>query len=179
MSYLDLFGSIKAFVFDVDGVLTNGQVVLLPDGQQMRQMHSKDGYALQLAVKKGYHVCIITGGNSVQVKERLTALGITDIYLKSSHKDEAMSDFMFSHDLKSEEIMYMGDDIPDIAAMQMISLPTCPSDASPEIKAICQFVSKKNGGEGCVRDIIEQIMRSHEKWYNHEQNLDNLAEFTW
>lgn len=179
MSYLDHFPGIKAFVFDVDGVLTNGQVVLLPDGQQMRQMHSKDGYALQLAVKKGYHVCIITGGNSIQVKERLSALGITDIYLKSSYKDESMTDFMFSHDLKPEEIMYMGDDIPDIAAMNMIGLPACPADASPEIKTICQFISKKNGGEGCVRDIIEQIMKSQEKWYNPDENLNNLAEFTW
>lgn len=179
MTYLDFMPKIKAFVFDVDGVLTNGQVVLLPDGQQMRQMHSKDGYALQLAVKKGYHVSIITGGNSIQVKERLRGLGITDCYLGSSHKDEAMEDFIFSYGLKADEIMYMGDDIPDLAAMKMIGLPACPADASPEIKAVCKYISKIKGGEGCVREIIEQIMRLQGKWFDAENNLDNLAEFTW
>lgn len=179
MTYLDLFKPIKAFVFDVDGVLTNGHVVLLPDGQQMRYMHSKDGYALQLAVKKGYHVAIITGGRSIQVKERLNGLGITDCYLGSSHKDEAMEDFMFSYDLKPEEIMYMGDDIPDLPAMNMVGLPACPADGSSEVKQVCKFISNLNGGEGCVRDIIEQVMRVHGNWYNPESNLENFAEFTW
>lgn len=179
MTYLDLMKPIKAFVFDVDGVLTNGHVVLLPDGQQMRYMHSKDGYALQLAVKKGYHVAIITGGRSVQVKERLNGLGITDCYLGASHKDEAMEDFLYSYSLKGEEVMYMGDDIPDLSAMRMIGLAACPADASSEIKEYCSFISSVRGGEGCVRDIIEQIMRLHGNWYDPDKNLDNFAEFTW
>lgn len=179
MTYLDFMPNIKAFVFDVDGVLTNGQVVLLPDGQQMRQMHSKDGYALQLAVKKGYHVAIITGGRSIQVKERLQGLGITDCYLGSSIKEESMEDFMFSYDLKADEVMYMGDDIPDLSAMKLIDFAACPADASPEVKAVCKYISKINGGEGCVRDIIEQIMRLQGKWYDADKNLDNFAEFTW
>ena len=179
MSYLDKFEAIRAFVFDVDGVLTNGHVVLLPDGQQMRYMHSKDGYALQLAIKKGYHVAIITGGNSIQVKERLNKLGVTDTYMKSSHKDESMQDFIFSHDLRTEQIMYMGDDIPDLPAMKMSGLSACPADASPEIRNHCDFVSKLRGGEGCVRDIIEQVMRHQDNWYDPEKNPDNFAEFTW
>ncbi|MEQ9186868.1 MAG: HAD-IIIA family hydrolase [Cryomorphaceae bacterium] len=179
MSYLDHFERIKAFVFDVDGVLTDGSVVLLPDGQQMRSMQSKDGYALQIAVKKGYRVAIITGGNSLPVKERLQALGITDVYLKSSHKDESMDDFLHSYGLKPEEVMYMGDDIPDLSAMLMIGLPACPADAAPEIKSCSKYISKKRGGEGCVREIIELIMKTQGTWYDHEKNSDNLAEFTW
>lgn len=179
MSYLDHFHRIKAFVFDVDGVLTDGSVVLLPDGQQMRQMHSKDGYALQIAVKKGYRVAIITGGNSQPVKDRLQALGITDIYLKSSHKDESMDDFLHSYDLQPEEVLYMGDDIPDLSAMLMVGLPACPADAAPEIKSCSKYISKKCGGEGCVREIIELIMKTQGTWYDHEKNSDNLAEFTW
>lgn len=179
MNYLDKFKSIKALVFDVDGVMTNGHIVLMPDGQQMRYMHSKDGYAIQLAVKKGYHVAIITGGNSVQVKERLNSLGVTDTYMKSSHKDESMEDFMMSYSLKSEEVMYMGDDIPDLAAMQKVGLACCPADASSEIRSHCQFVSKVKGGEGCVRDIIEQIMRHHGNWFDPEQNMDDIPDFTW
>lgn len=179
MSYLDHFSTIKAFVFDVDGVLTNGQVVLLPDGQQMRQMHSKDGYALQMAIKKGYTVGIITGGKSIQVKERLAALGITDMYLGAMHKDEALEDFMYSHSLRSDEIMYMGDDIPDLCVLTKVGLPACPSDASQEVKTISKYVSLLTGGMGCARDIIEKVMRSHGNWYDQVENPDNFAEFTW
>ncbi len=179
MSYLDTFHQIKAFVFDIDGVLTDGKVVILPSGEQMRHMHSKDGYALQLAIKKGYPVAIISGSNATQVKERLQALGITDIYLKSAHKDESMEDFMFSYNLKAEEIMYMGDDIPDIVALRMIGLPACPADAAPEVKQMAQFIAKKGGGEGCVREIIELVMKTQGKWFDPEKNSDNLAAFTW
>lgn len=179
MSHLDHISDIKAFVFDVDGVLTNGQVILLPDGQQMRHMHSKDGYALQLAVKKGYHVAIITGGNSTQVKERLQGLGITDTFLGVSHKDEAMEEFKFSYGLDYNEIMYMGDDIPDLAALLLVGLPCCPADGSPEVKSASKFISSRKGGAGCVREVVELIMRSQGTWYDPEKNLDNIAEFTW
>lgn len=179
MSYLDRFKNIKALVFDVDGVLTNGQVTLLPDGQQMRQMHSKDGYALQLAVKKGYIVSIITGGKSIQVKERLSALGITDIYLGALHKDDALDDLKSAYSIDNEEIMYMGDDIPDLCVLNQVGLPTCPADASAEVKNVAQYISFRNGGDGCARDIIEKIMRSHNNWYDQLNNPENLAEFTW
>jgi 3-deoxy-D-manno-octulosonate 8-phosphate phosphatase (KDO 8-P phosphatase) len=179
MSYLDLFPPIKAFVFDVDGVLTNGQVVLLPGGQQMRQMHSKDGYALQLAVKMGYHVGIITGGKSEEVKQRLLALGITSIYLGASHKDDAIEDFKFSHGLSFNEIMYMGDDIPDLGALHLVGLPACPSDACQEVRSTSHYVSKLEGGQGCVRDIIEMVMRAQDKWYDKHDDSKLLADFTW
>lgn len=179
MSYLDAFSKIKAFAFDVDGVLTNGQVVLLPDGQQMRHMHSKDGYALQMAVKKGYAMAIITGGNSIQVKERLMALGITDIYLNSTHKIEALDDFKFSYGLQYDEILYMGDDIPDISVLNLVGLPCCPADASIEVKSIAKYIAKAKGGEGCVREIIEKVMRSHGNWFDDRIHMENLAEFTW
>lgn len=179
MSYLDSFEHIKAFVFDVDGVLTDGSVVLLPDGQQMRRMHSKDGYALQIAVKMGYRVAVITGGNSIQVKERLVALGIHDIYLKSSHKDESLQELMDIYDLSGDQIMYMGDDIPDLAALLMVGLPACPADGSNEVKEVAKYISKRNGGGGCVREIIELVMKTQGTWYDHDKNSDNLAEFTW
>jgi 3-deoxy-D-manno-octulosonate 8-phosphate phosphatase (KDO 8-P phosphatase) len=179
MTYLDRLKHVKAFVFDVDGVLTDGSVVLLPDGEQVRNMHSKDGYALQLAVKKGYTVAIITGGSSEAVKKRLNGLGVTDVYLGSTHKDEAMEDFMASYQLRPDEVMYMGDDIPDLAALLMIGVPCCPADAAPEIKDISVYIAKRNGGQGCVREIIEIVMKSHGTWYVHDQNSHNLAEFTW
>ncbi|MBT3647680.1 MAG: HAD hydrolase family protein [Flavobacteriales bacterium] len=179
MSYLDLFRPIKAFVFDVDGVLTDGKVVLLPDGQQMRTVNSKDGYALQLAVRKEYHVAIITGGNNLPMKERMNGLGITDTYLSSSHKNEAMDDFLHSYHLKSHEVMYMGDDIPDLPALEMVGLPSAPLDASEEVKSMAKFISKRNGGNGCVREIIELVMRAHGKWYDASRDNDNFAEFTW
>mgnify|MGYP000704398365 CR=1 FL=1 len=178
MSYIEKLHKIKALVFDVDGVMTNGQVVLLPDGQQMRQMHSKDGYALQLAIKKGFIVAIITGGSNQAVKERMRGVGITDIYLGASHKDEAMQDLMDTYGLEASEVMYMGDDVPDLGALKLVDLRACPADASDEVKSYCNFVSKKQGGQGCVRDIIEQVMKSQKKWFTQE-NLDNLAEFTW
>lgn len=179
MSYLDLFAPIRAFVFDVDGVLTNGQVILLPDGQQMRHMHTKDGYAIQLAVKKGYHVAIISGGNSVQVKERLNALGVTDTYLGIRHKDEALDEFRHNHGLALNEIMYMGDDIPDLCALRLVGLPCCPADASTEVKELAKFISKLNGGEGCARDITERIMRSHGRWFDPAQHEGTINDFTW
>lgn len=179
MSYLDHFKSIKAFVFDVDGVLTDGKVTLLPDGGQMRTMHSKDGYALHMAIKQGFQVAIITGGNSEQVRSRMQQLGIYNLYMACSHKDEAMEDFLMIHNIDSEHVMYMGDDVPDIAALRMVGLPACPADAGYEVKSISKFISKRRGGDGCVRDIIEQVMKTQGKWYEHDKNSDNLAEFTW
>ncbi|GAB4377976.1 MAG: HAD-IIIA family hydrolase [Salibacteraceae bacterium] len=179
MSYLDLCSEVRAFVFDVDGVLTNGHVILLPDGQQMRHMHSRDGYAIQLAVKQGYHVAIITGGNSPQVKERLNALGVHDIYMRASHKNEALEEFMLTYQLSGNQIAYMGDDIPDLSALKMVSLSSCPADAAEEVKEVCNYISRKKGGEGCVRDIIETVMRAQGKWFRADRHQDQLAEFTW
>ena len=155
---------ISCFVFDVDGVLTNGSLILLPTGEQVRTMNIRDGYALQLAVRQGYRVVIISGGKSEAVKTRLNGLGITDIFLANESKDKTLTEVMTKYNLKPEEVLYMGDDVPDLPAMKMCGLPTCPADACPEVKELALYISDKKGGEGCVRDIIEQTLRLHGKW---------------
>ncbi len=163
-NFKQLLGNIKAFVFDVDGVLTDGSLLLLPGGEQARTMNIRDGYALQLAAKKGYQIAVITGGRSEEVKKRLKGLGVTSIYLDAQIKIEAYNDFVASYSLKKEEILYMGDDLPDEEVMMKVGVPACPKDAAPEIRAISIYISDKKGGEGCVRDVIEQVMRLHGKW---------------
>lgn len=155
---------IKTFLFDVDGVLTNGQVFLMESGEFVRNMNSKDGYALQLAVKKGYRIGIITGGNSQAVKKALESLGIEDVFLSQHDKLQCYKDYINEHSLNEEEILYMGDDLPDYEVMKRVGLATCPFNAAHEIKEICLYISNRNGGEACVRDIIEQVMRSQGTW---------------
>ena len=155
---------IKTLLFDVDGVLTNGQVFLMESGEFVRNMNSKDGYALQLAIKKGYRIAMITGGNSQIVKKALQGLGIEDIFLSQHDKLQCYKDYINEHDLKEEEILYMGDDLPDYEVMKRVGLPVCPFDAAHEIKDICLYVSSRKGGEACVRDVIEQVMRSQGTW---------------
>jgi 3-deoxy-D-manno-octulosonate 8-phosphate phosphatase (KDO 8-P phosphatase) len=155
---------ISCFVFDVDGVLTNGSLILLPTGEQVRTMNIRDGYAMQLAVKKGFRVVVISGGKSEAVKTRLNGLGITDVFLANETKGETLTEVMNKYSLTPDEILYMGDDIPDLSAMKLCGLPTCPADACPEVKQLALYISDKKGGEGCVRDIIEQTLRLHGKW---------------
>ena len=156
---------ISCFVFDVDGVLTDGSLILLPTGEQVRTMNIRDGYAMQLAIKQGYRIIVISGGKSEAVKTRLNGLGITDVYLGNDTKEKKLTEVMSKYGLKSEEVLYMGDDVPDLAAMKLCGLPTCPADACPEIKELSLYISDKKGGHGCVRDIIEQTMRLHGKWF--------------
>lgn len=163
-SYKELMNHIKAFVFDVDGVLTDGTVHVAEDGQLLRHMNIKDGYAMKAAVDKGYPVCIISGGSNEGVRVRLQNLGITSIYLGISDKVEKLYEFCDGYEIKPEEVLYMGDDIPDYLVMQKVGLPTCPQDASPEIKAISNYISHKNGGKGAVRDVIEQVLKVQGKW---------------
>ena len=163
-NFKELLGKVRAMVFDVDGVLTDGSLILMPDGELVRIMNIRDGIIMKMAVKKGYHLCIITGGNNMAVKMRLNRLGITDVYLKTQDKWEAMKEFMATYDLKAEEILYMGDDLIDYEAMSKIGVPVCPKDAVPEIKSLCVYVSHINGGKGCVRDVIEQVMKLQGKW---------------
>lgn len=158
-------------MFDVDGVLTDGMVTLLPNGEQLRSLNSKDGFALQLAVRKGYRICIITGGNSENVKSRLAKMGITDIYLRVSQKIDTYDDIKVMYDLKDEEIIYMGDDLPDFEIMKKVGIASCPSDAAREIKDICQYISDQKGGSGCARDIIEKVMRAQGNWANNPEDL--------
>ncbi len=160
--------SVKAFIFDVDGVLTNGSVTLMPDGEQVRVMNIKDGYALQLVIKKGYKVCIISGGKSEMVRKRLNGLGISDIYLGVNTKIDSFKEFIEIHKINPIEILYMGDDIPDYEVMKLIGVPTCPNDSAQEIKDISIYISDKKGGEGAVRDVIEQVLRVQDKWFDKE-----------
>lgn len=155
---------VKTLLFDVDGVLTNGQVFLLENGEFLRNMNSKDGYALQLAVRKGYRIAMITGGSSQIVKKALHGLGIQDVFLSQHDKLQCYKDYINEHDLKEEEILYMGDDLPDYEVMKRVGVATCPNDSAVEIKEICLYISGRKGGEGCVRDVVEQVLRSQGNW---------------
>ncbi|HKR06685.1 MAG TPA: HAD-IIIA family hydrolase [Bacteroidia bacterium] len=155
---------IKCFVFDVDGVLTNGALVITTDGEFLRTMNIKDGYALQLAVKKGFKVAVISGGRSEGVPKRMNRLGITDVFMGVEDKVKTFESFIAKYHLNCDEIIYMGDDMPDIKVMQKCGIATCPNDAVSQVKKISAYISPCNGGEGCVRDIIEQTMRLHGKW---------------
>lgn len=156
--------TISCFIFDVDGVLTDGSLVLFENGEQTRTMNIRDGYALQAAVKAGYKVAIISGGRSESVKTRLNGLGVMDVYIGADNKKEKFDEVVSMYDLKPENILYMGDDLPDFEVMKISGVPTCPADAAREIKAISVYVSDKKGGDGCVRDVIEQVMMLHGKW---------------
>ncbi len=161
---LSLFTNIKVFVLDIDGVLTNGNLIVLPNGVMARTMNVKDGYALQLAIKKGYKVVIISGGYSEELIERFNLLGVTDVYLKISDKLWVLNDYLSKNNLSLNDCLFMGDDIPDAEVMQAVYLPCCPADAVPEIKQISKYQSTFKGGEGCVRDIIEKVMKLHNNW---------------
>jgi 3-deoxy-D-manno-octulosonate 8-phosphate phosphatase (KDO 8-P phosphatase) len=164
MNVLELFKPIKAFVLDVDGVLTDGALFIMPDGEWVRKMNIKDGYALQLAVKKGYHIFVISGASSTPVAERLKKLGITEIHQAVSNKKQLLQKLLQQYKLAKHQVLYMGDDIPDYEAMQEAGLLTCPADAVAEIKHLCQYISPVKGGEGCVRDVVEKVMKLNKDW---------------
>jgi 3-deoxy-D-manno-octulosonate 8-phosphate phosphatase (KDO 8-P phosphatase) len=155
---------ITTFVFDVDGVLTDGSVFVSNEGEMLRTMNIRDGYALKSAIDCGYNVCIISGGSNEGVRARLRNLGITDIHLGSPDKVSTFDEYTDIYNIKPEQVLYMGDDIPDYHVMKLVGLPTCPQDACPEIKAISTYISHKNGGKGAVRDVIEQVMKVQGKW---------------
>lgn len=164
MNVLEKFKPIKTFVFDVDGVLTDGTLLILNDGQMARQMNIRDGYALQLAVKKGYRVVIISGGTSDAVAERLDKLGVKDCFLKTDDKKGKLTQYVSENKLSWEEILFMGDDIPDYTSMQLTGLPCCPSDAATEIKQVSLYISPFAGGSGCARDVIEKVLKLNGHW---------------
>ena len=167
-NYKQLLGKIKTLIFDVDGVLTNGFFQIASDGEQLRTMYVKDGYALQLAVKKGYRVAILSGGRSNVLTERFKYLGVTDVFLAVNNKMDCFSKYVQDNNLDKSEILYMGDDIPDYKVMSNVSVPCCPADAAEEIKSLSLYISPYDGGRGCVRDIIEQVMKVHGKWFDDE-----------
>lgn len=164
MNVLANFKNIKAFVLDVDGVLTDGTLMLLEDGQMCRRMNIKDGYALQLAIKNGYHILIISGGQSDAVKLRLQKLGVVEVFMNVTDKKDVLVQYVTKYKLSWDQVLYMGDDIPDLFPMQLTGLPCCPADAVPEIKSIAHYISPVNGGYGCVRDIIEKVMKLNGHW---------------
>lgn len=168
-SYKEYLKHITTFIFDVDGVLTDGTVIVTTKGELLRKMSMRDGYALKTAVDLGYHVCIISGGSNEGVRLRLEGLGVTNVYLGTRDKIEQLNKFMTQYHIKSENVLYMGDDLPDYLVMQQVSLPCCPQDAVPEIKGISKYVSHRNGGYGAARDVIEQVLKVQEKW---NQNFD-------
>lgn len=168
LNYKQRLHTIKAFVFDIDGVLTDGGVLTFPGGVLHRTMFTKDGFALQYALKKGFYIGIISGGRDVSVADRLRGLGITDIYLASRNKLDDLEDFVFKYNLDYSEVLYMGDDIPDYFVMKKCGVATCPNDACSEIREISDYVSHFNGGKGCVRDIIEQTLKVQQKWFHGE-----------
>lgn len=159
---------IKAFIFDVDGVLSSDCIPMDENGDPMRTVNIKDGYALQLAVKLGYHVAIITGAYTENIKKRFGRLGIQHIYLSSAIKINDYEDFIRKTGLKDEEIAYAGDDIPDAEVMQRVGLPVAPATAAPEIKQIAKYISSRNGGEGIARELIEQTLKAQDRWMKDE-----------
>ncbi|MBK6935811.1 MAG: HAD hydrolase family protein [Chitinophagaceae bacterium] len=164
MNILELFKPITTFVFDIDGVLTDGTVLVLSGGLQARRMHIKDGFALQMVVKNGFRVKIISGGTSPEVEDRLEKLGVQEISMSVHDKKQYLNEYMLEHNLKKEEVLYMGDDLPDIPALLTVGLPCCPADAVPEVKEISKYISHLEGGDACVRDVIEKVLKLNGKW---------------
>lgn len=164
MNYKEILPQITTLIFDVDGVLTDGTVTIFPDGEMVRKMNIKDGYALKTAVDNGFNVCIISGGTNQSVKMRLEGLGIKTIYLGAHNKVDPLNKIIKEKNLQLSEILYMGDDIPDMPVMTLVGLPTCPQDAAAELKGIAKYISHKKGGKGAVRDVIEQVMKVQGKW---------------
>ncbi|MBC7948167.1 MAG: HAD hydrolase family protein [Chitinophagaceae bacterium] len=161
------FATITTFIFDIDGVLTDGTVLVMENGVQARRMSIKDGFALQLAVKKGYRIIIISGSAPSPVIDRLAKLGITDVNMEVLDKKSFISSLMNQHGIKIEEVLFMGDDLPDLPAMSVVGLPACPSDAADEIREVVKYVSPRKGGCGCVRDVIERVMKHKGDWEFH------------
>jgi 3-deoxy-D-manno-octulosonate 8-phosphate phosphatase (KDO 8-P phosphatase) len=169
MNNLTGFKDITTFIFDVDGVLTDGTVLVLENGLQARRMSIKDGFALQLAIKLGYRVVIISGSSPSPVIDRLSKLGITEIHMAMLNKRAFIATYIEKNKLRSEEVLYMGDDLPDLPAMPVVGLSTCPADAAIEIREAVQYVSHINGGQGCVRDVIEKVLRLKDEWNYHPE----------
>jgi len=163
-SYKEILNDITTFVLDVDGVLTDGSVHVAPTGEMLRIMNIRDGFAMKAAIESGYNLCIISGGSNEGVRIRLQNLGVTAIYLGCPDKVKTLEEYTKNHNINPENILYMGDDIPDYHVMQRVGLPACPQDAVPEIKAISKYISHKNGGRGAVREVIEQVMKVQGKW---------------
>ncbi len=167
-NYKELLMNISTFVFDYDGVLTEGLVLLTDEGEPLRTANVRDGYALQLAVKKGYRIAVISGGKSKSMMNRLNSLGIKDVFLGVEHKLDVFEAYLKENGISPDEVVYMGDDIPDYHVMKKAAMPACPADAAEEIRAISKYISHFDGGKGCVRDIIEQVLKLQQNWMDDD-----------
>lgn len=163
-NYKILLNDITTFIFDVDGVLTNGKVMVTSEGEMYREMDTKDGFALKYALQKGFKIGIISGGTNEGVRKRLELLGVTKVYLGIHEKNLAFEDFIQQFNVNPNQVLYMGDDVPDLLAMELSGVSTCPNDSVTDVKQFVDYVSHKKGGEGCVREIIEQVLRVQGKW---------------
>jgi len=170
-NYKEILSQIETFIFDVDGVLTDGSLTITSNGEMLRTMNVKDGFALKAALDAGYNIAIISGGTNEGVRDRLKALGVEFIYLGAHNKIKELNSFIASSNVDLKNILYMGDDIPDIPVLKIVGLSCCPHDAVNEVKDYCNYISSKNGGKGAVRDVIEQVMKIHGKWnsFNNAQ----------
>lgn len=167
-NYKALLKDVTTFIFDYDGVMTDGRVILMEEGQPLRSANVKDGYVLQLIVKLGFNVVIMSGGFSRSMENRFETLGIKDVFLGIKDKRDVLKKYLKEHKINPKHVVYMGDDIPDYYVMKMIGIPVCPADAVEEIKEISIFISDKKGGDGCVRDIVEQVLKVQGKWMSEE-----------
>jgi 3-deoxy-D-manno-octulosonate 8-phosphate phosphatase (KDO 8-P phosphatase) len=167
-NYKTLLTKVDTLVFDYDGVMTDGRVILMDEGHPLRSANVKDGYVLQLLVKLGFNVVIMSGGFSRSMENRFEMLGVKDVFLGTKDKKAVLEKYLSERNIDPKHVVYMGDDIPDYYVMKMVGIPVCPADASEEIKAISIFISDKKGGEGCVRDIVEQVLKIQGKWMSEE-----------
>ncbi len=168
MNYKELLKDINTIIFDYDGVLTDGKVLTTENGEQYRTGNVRDGYALHLALKKGYNVAIISGGTSGSISKRLETLNIKDVFTHVSNKIETFHKYLEQKNVSASQVLYMGDDIPDYKVMQLAGLSACPADAAEEIKSVAHYISSFKGGHGCVRDIVEQLMKIQGTWMNDD-----------
>lgn len=164
MDNLAVFRKIKTLIFDVDGVMTNSQLLVTEAGELLRSMNTRDGYAIKKAIKEGYRVIIITGGSSKGVIKRLQGLGVQEIHAGIQDKKVVFTELVKRHGVDAASSLYMGDDLPDVPVMRLVGLPVCPYDAAQEAIEISQYISPKNGGQGCVRDVIEKVLKLAGKW---------------
>ena len=168
INYKEKLQPIKAFVFDFDGVMTDGSVWVYADRETVRAGNIKDGYAVQYAVKKGYMVAVISGATSASINNRMQMLGVEQIYTGCGDKIKTFNEFLQKNHLKEEQVLCMGDDLPDYPILQRAGVATCPADAAVEIKEIADFISLFPGGKGCVRDVIEQVLRLQDNWFHQD-----------
>ena len=174
MNYLETLKDIRTFIFDVDGVLTNSELIILESGKLLRKMSVRDGYAIKHAIRKGYRVIIITGGKSEGVVSRLQGLGVQDVYSGIDDKVDAYREVVHAYSLQPIQILYMGDDFPDIEVMQKVGIAACPKDAAHEVIEIADYISPKEGGKGCARDVIEKVLRLHGNWIEESYETKSL-----